>query len=424
MRYELLRQVRLLDPVSDTDRTADVLLTEGRVEAIADSLTNLPADTRVTECKGQIVAPGLVDLYSHSGEPGFEERETLESLLKAAAAGGFTRVAILPDTAPAIDNPASVTWVQTHRENLGTALPALYCWGALTLGAKGEQMTELGDLAATPVVGFADGRPITNLTLIRRLLEYGQPLRKPIALWCNNPELAGNGVMREGLDSMKLGLPGISAYAETAALAAVLECVEAIQTPVHLMRVSTARGVELIQAAKERRVPITASTPWINLILDTEALGSYDPNLRLNPPLGNPSDRQALVEAVRTGVVDAIAIDHTPYTYEEKTVAFAEAPSGTIGLELALPLLWQKLVESGTWSALELWRALSSRPAVCLNQPAPLLQVGQPTEMILFDPTQPWAVETAALKSRSSNTFWLRKPLTGRVLQTWFPPGN
>jgi dihydroorotase len=283
---------------------------------------------------------------------------------------------------------------------------------------EGQQMTELAELAAAGVVGFADGRPLP-MGLLRRLLEYLQPLGKPLALWACDSKLMGNGVMREGPNSIRFGLPGNPAIAESTALAAVLELVAAIGTPVHLMRISTRRGVELVKQAKAQGLPITASTTWMHLLLDTDDLRNYDPTLRLEPPLGNPSDRAALVQGVREGVVDAIAIDHSPYTYEEKTVAFSEAPPGAIGLELALPLLWQTLVETGDWSALELWQCISINPAICLGQSLKAIAPQQPAELVLFNPQQMWQVNKQTLKSQSQNTPWLGKQLTGRVVRTW-----
>lgn len=281
-------------------------------------------------------------------------------------------------------------------------------------------MTELAELAATPgAIGFADGQPLENLALLRRVLEYLKPLGKPIALYPCNRQLVGNGVMREGSYSMRFGLPGNPAIAQTTSLSAILELVAAIGTTVHIMRVSTARSVQLIEQAKAQSLPITASTSWMHLLLDTKSLSSYNPSLRLEPPLGNPEDVAALRQGVRAGVIDAIAIDHTPYTYEEKTVAFAEAPAGAIGLELALPLLWQHLVETGELSALELWRCLSSRPVECLQHTPRAIAPQEPAELTLFAPQQPWIVEKQALKSRSHNTPWLGKQIFGRVVKTW-----
>jgi dihydroorotase len=416
MTIELLQQVRLLDPIALTDRVADLLIDNGVIAAIAPTITDYPTPTQVRDCQGLVLGPGLVDLYSHSGEPGFEQRETLESLRRAAAAGGFTRVAVLPDTEPAIDNPGTIAgW---HQSRAGST-PHLHLWAALTLRTQGQQMTELAELSQADIIGFTDGQPLNHLPLVRRLLEYLRPIQKPVALWACDRGLAGQGVMREGSESIQFGLPGVPAIAETSALAALLECVAAIGTPVHLMRISTARSIELIRAAKAQGVPITASVTWMHLLLDSQDIRRYDPHLRLSPPLGNPADRLALVQAVQDGTIDAIAIDHTPYTYEEKTVAFAEAPCGAIGLELALPLLWQQLVESGTWSALDLWRSLSTQPLHCLGREPQSIAPGQPAELTLFDPGCTWIVDQTTLESRSSNTPWLGKPIPGRVTQIW-----
>ncbi len=439
MTAQLLQQVRVIDPVSGLDQVNDVLLVDGLIAAIASHLNTYPDDTMVRDCTGLVLGPGLVDLYSQSGEPGFEERETLESLCRAAAAGGFTRLTLLPTTQPTIDNPAAVSHVdQIYRSlppHLGSlSKPQLYFWGALTQSAKGEQMTELAELATAGIVGLGDGRPLANLVLLRRILEYAQPLNLPIALWPCDFKLAGNGVLREGGWSNRLGLPGNPAIAETTAIATIIECVAAIGTPVHLMRISTARSVALIEAAQAQGLPITASTTWLHLLLNGSAIAgtttdnpdptltslsplmAYDPNLRIEPPLGNSNDQQALRDAVRQGIVEAIAIDHTPHTYEDKTVAFAEAPPGVIGLELALPLLWHGLVATGQWSALELWCALSTAPARCLNQSPPILAPGAAAELTLFDPHNRWQVTTESLQSRSLNTAWRDRWITGRVI--------
>ncbi|WP_254175153.1 dihydroorotase [Planktothrix pseudagardhii] len=449
MNCQLLKQVRVIDPVSKRDQIADVLVMDGYIKTIEFYINDYPENTHIINSEGLILGPGLVDLYSHSGEPGFEERETLNTLLNASAAGGFTRLAILPNTIPAIDNPATVTLLKERSRkvsiNSGFSLPNLHFWGAFTQEVASQNMTEFSELANAGVVGFADGQPLQNLALLRRILEYLKPLNKPLAFYPCDHTLVVNGVMREGNDSILSGLPGIPDYAETAALAAILELVEVTQTPIHIMRVSTARSVELIAQAKARNLPITASTTWMHLLLNTTSINRiwnqpledaetlenltvvnsiplpYDPNLRLDPPLGNPADQQALIQGIETGVIDAIAIDHTPYSYEEKTVAFSDAPPGAIGLELALPLLWKTFVESGQWSALDLWRVLSSQPALCLQQTPPSIQPDQPTEMILFDPQQPWIVNANTLKSRSINTPWAGQKITGRVIQSWSP---
>jgi dihydroorotase len=268
-------------------------------------------------------------------------------------------------------------------------------------------------------VGFTDNRGLEDLGLLRHLLEYLKPFGKNIALSPVNQQLKGNGVMREGETSIRFGLPGDPAISETTALATILEIVGEINTPVHLMRISTRRGVELIREAKMRGLPITASVTWLHLLLNTGSIASYHPSLHLAPPLGNESDRKALIAAIKEGIIDAIAIDHRPYTYEEKTVSFAEAPPGAIGLELALPLLWEKLVITGQLSALQLWQALSLNPCHCLQQKPASLNPGNPAEAILFHPQASWKVTANNLHSLSHNTFWLNQTITGKVLEMW-----
>lgn len=417
----LIQQARILDPVFNTDRIGDVLIGDRQIKAHADRVTDFPENTTIIDGRGLILAPGLVDLYSHSGEPGYEERETLATLAEAAAAGGFTRIAILPDTKPAIDYPSVIELLHRQGQKVKDTVgqfPHILYWGAITCNIEGKQMTELADLAEG-VIGFADGYPVENLSLLRQLLEYVKPLNKPVALAVGNKALQGDGVMREGAASIRYGLPGNPAVSEAVAIASILELVAAIGTSVHLMRVSTRRGVELIANAKERGIPVTASTTWMHLLLDTDVVDIYNPNLRLEPPLGNPSDRQALIDGVKQGTIDAIAVDHSPYTYEEKTLAFAEAPPGAIGLELILPLLWERFVATGEWSAIELWQALSTKPQRCWQQQPSSILPGQQAELVLFDPNATWTVERSNLKSLSNNTFWYAQQLTGRVLKIW-----
>ena len=415
MTKELLKQVRVIDPVQKTDTVTDVLIIDGYIQTVAPQITDFSSDTSIRDCQGLILGAGLVDLYSHSGEPGFEERETLNSLLQAAAAGGFTRVGVLPNTSPPIDKPALVAQLQQQRD----AYPHLHIWGAITLDLAGKQLTEVADLAAAGVVGFTDAKPWDNLGIVRRVLEYLQPFGKPVAFWPCDRHLAANGSMREGAEALRIGLPPIPASAETTAIAALLELVADIGTPVHIMRISTARSVELIAQAKAQGVPITASTTWMHVLLDTTAIRSYHTSLHLDPPLGNHEDMLCLREAVRTGIIDAIAIDHAPYTYEEKVQAFAESPPGAIGLELALPLLWQNLVATGEFTALELWRVLSHQPAACLQQEVKAIQAGEEAELTLFNPLQIWQVNKANLQTLAYNTPWFAQEVTGRVVQVW-----
>lgn len=422
---QLIQQVRVLDAVTQTDQVNDVLVQGGQIQAIANPIPDWPAGAEVISGEGKVLIPGLVDLYSHSGEPGHEDRETLVSLLRAGRAGGFTRVGVLPTTEPPVDNPAMVEKLLSQRQALAAAepnLPHLYPWGALTQAAQGQQMTELAELAPTPIVGFADGRALQNLLLTQRLLEYLQPLNRPVALWPCDTTLRGNGVARSGPAALIYGFVDDPVLSETAALAALLETIAAVGTPVHIMRLSTARGVELVRRAKAEGLPITASVSWMHLLFNSRNLESYDPNLRLAPPMGNPEDMVALMTGVKDGTLDAIAIDHRPHTYEDKTVGFPAAPPGAIGLDLAWSVLWDALVVTGLWEPLTLVQALSTNPARIWGQTPPTLQPQQPAEMMLFAPAQPWTVTPDSLESLSANTPWLGQTLKGQVLHTWVEP--
>ncbi len=415
---QLFQQVRILDPIAQIDRLGDVLvddrsavLTDRVIEEVF-ATTQLPSELEIIPGQHLIFAPGLVDLYSHSGTPGHEERETIASLLAAAQAGGFIRVNILPDTLPVLDRASSIISLDRQYQQVTNQIPncpQLRYWGALTTEVAGKTMTELAELATTNISGWADGRSIANPLLIRNLLEYLKPYNRPVLLYACDRELRGNGIARSGVAALKYGLTIDPISSETAALAATIEIIADVGTPVHLMRISTRRGVELIAAAKQRGIPVTASTTWLHLIANTTDLATYNPNLKLDPPLGTADDQIALIEGIKTGILDAIAIDHSPYTYEEKTVAFGEAPPGAIGLELALPLLWQHLVVSDRLSAIELWQSLSTKPAQCLYQAPPM-------QSILFDTQKSWQVTIDNLKSLSHNTSWLGAEVKGRLI--------
>jgi dihydroorotase len=412
----LIKKVRLLDPVNNTDQITDILLENQLIKAIENNIEVNETETNIINGEGLILGPGLIDLYSHSGEPGFEERETLDSLLTAAQAGGFSQINILPDTNPSLDNAANVTFVQHKIGNLSRKI-RVNIWGALTVNLEGEKMTELAELAHSGIVGFSDSKTIENLALLRRILEYLKPFNKPVGLFPNNRKLRGSGVMREGINSIAFGLPGNPALTETTAIATILELVAAIGTPVHLMRISTARSVELIAEAKTKGIPVTASTTWLHLIANTEAIANYDPNLRLEPPLGNPEDQQALIQGIKEGVIEAIAIDHQSFTYEEKTVSFGEAPPGAIGLEFALSLLWENLVEKGLISPLKLWQVLSQNPAEILLQEMQSITLGNSPNLVLFNPHESWKVTPKNLNSLCYNTHLLGTEIKGKIIR-------
>ncbi|MFN5515195.1 MAG: dihydroorotase [Cyanobacteriota bacterium] len=399
--------VRFLNPFTGQEGWTD--LPRADIAALAFDPQTLPLREESADSPYLVLAPTLTDLYSYTGEPGYEHRETLASLSAAALAGGFTQAALLPLCDPVIDQPATLDLIQRHWQALPQA-PRFHFWGALTHGAEGEQVSEWESLMDGGVAGFSDGRPLKNPLLLRRVLEYLGPSEKPIALVPTDLSLRGSGVARESADSLKLGLPGDPAASESAALAQILELLRDYPAPVHLMRLSTQRGVDLIAQAKAEGLPVTASVAWMHLLWDTEDLESYNPHLRLAPPLGTPQDRQALINGVKAGIIDAIAVDHRAYSYEEKTLAFADAPPGAVGFELALPLLWQDLVTTELLSALELWRALSVNPLTCLGLPQRV------DRWLVFDPDQVWVANGQTLKTLGANTPYWGREIRGKVL--------
>jgi dihydroorotase len=404
----LFKGVRILAPNTSSniaETFADVLINQDRQICLNPDQSQMSVETKIDERSGLVLGTGIIDLYSTSGEPGHESRETISELVNGAKNGGFATVGILPDTQPVIDDIAALEFWRNIQHKYGDILQP---WGAITKGLEGKQLTDMAELAKS-VIGFTDGKPLTNLLLVRRAMEYLKPLGKAIALFPQNTELASGGVIREGKWSLQYGMSGYPAAAETSALAALIELVRLTKANTHFMRISTAQSVELIAQAKNDGLPITASTTWLHLLNCDRDLVNYDPNLRLNPPLGSEADRLALITGIKSGVLDSIAIDHTPYTYEEKVVPFEVAPAGAIGLEFALSVLWQNLVATGLLTARELWQSLSTNPAKCLGITTPKLS-------ILFDPKLEWLVNDKAIASQSKNTSYMGRSLIGKVL--------
>ncbi len=388
---------RVLDPSQNSDQVRDISWQEG---VLGEPQSSLP----LTAGAGWVSGPGLVDLYAHSGEPGYEQRETLASLVKAGYAGGFTQLTLLPDTCPALDQVSSLRLVQSM------APATLNVLGAMTKGCRGEHLVEFGEMADW-VAGFTDNQPITNWQQLRHVLDYVRPFNKPIFVYPRDQRFQ-QGVAQESSLALALGLTTSPALAETSALETLLELVRLTGTQVHVMRLATAGGVALMRRAKDEGLPVTCSVTVAQLIHSEEELVTLDPLLRFEPPLGNKIDHQALLAGLRDGTIDAIATDHTPWTYAEKMVPFTQAPAGAIMLELALPLLWSQLVTPGHLEALTLWRALTMGPTEILRLPS------NPS-WITFDPEQAWQVSAETLHSLSTATPWLGKWLKGKVCGVW-----
>ncbi|MEM9484013.1 MAG: dihydroorotase [Cyanobacteria bacterium P01_F01_bin.116] len=407
-----IRGVRILDPLTQRDQLGDVVIRDRTIQAIGTALDLSGDEIQEIDGRGCVLGPGLVDLYSQTGEPGHESRETLDQLIQAATWGGFTRVGLLPNTVPAIDSPTQVLGRLTSQSH-SQVLP----WGAITYDTQGERLTDLAELCSAGVVGLSDGRPLSNGCLIQRLLEYTQSLSVPLALWpCDSTQ---TGICRDGADAIRLGLSTLPSTAETRPLSALLEDVAVSLRPVHVMRVSTARSVELIRVAKARGLPITASVTWLHLLFSTADLDNYSPSLRLAPPLGTPGDRGALIAGLEDGTLDAIAIDHCAHTYEEKAVPFGVAPPGSVGLQLALPVLWHNFVVTNRWTALQLWSYLSLHPTRCLGIKAARVQVDAPADLVFFDPNDTWVATSKKLGCDVINTPYGDQTIQGRAKGIW-----
>jgi dihydroorotase len=404
----LFKQVRILSADSSSNIAepfADVFVDSDRQIHLNFDQSQIPQETNIDQRSGVVLGTGLIDLYSTSSEPGHESKETISELVQAAKNGGFATIGILPNTQPAIDDIAALEFWRNVQQKHGNILQP---WGAITKGLEGKQLTDIAELAES-VIGFTDSKPISNLLLVRRAMEYIKPLGKHIALFPQNPDLTGTGVIREGKWSLQYGMTGYPAAAETTALAALIELVRLTKAPSHFMRLSTAQSVELIYQAKNDGLPVTASATWLHLCHCDRDLATYDPNLRLSPPLGSEGDRLALIAGIKSGVIDSIAIDHTPCAYEEKVVPFEVAPVGAIGLEFALPVLWQNLVITGLLTASELWQALSVNPAKILGLAPPKLST-------LFEPCLEWLAKDSAIASQSRNSNYMGRSIIGKVL--------
>jgi dihydroorotase len=406
----LIRGGRVIDPGRGGDDVADVLVSAGRIEAVG---RNIPAGdgTRVVDAAGRIVAPGLIDLHTHLREPGQEDLETVASGAMAAAAGGFTAVCAMPNTDPVTDNQAAVGFIVSQAQRAGKA--RVYPIGAVSLGQKGQQLAEFGELVGAGAVAVSDdGKPVVSSHLMRTALEYAKTFGIPVADHCEDPTLAQGGAMHEGIVSTRLGLKGVPAAAEEIMVARDIILAELTGGHVHLCHMSTRGSVELIRRAKDRGLRVTAEACPHHFSLTHERCEGYDTNAKMNPPLREPADREAIREALRDGTIDAIATDHAPHHYDAKEREFDDAPNGIIGLETALGLAITELVEPGLLTLPELVRRMSTTPARIFNLPGGTLTVGGPADVVVFDPGAEWEVRPEAFHSKSRNT-----PFTGRRLR-------
>lgn len=409
----LIRGGRVIDPSRGTDGIADLYVKDGKVEAVG---RNIPAQPGLTilDAAGKIVAPGLIDLHVHLREPGFEHAETIATGAMSAAAGGFTAVCAMPNTDPVTDSQATVGFVVRQAIRAGRA--RVYPIGAVSIGQKGEQLTEFGEMVQAGAVAVSDdGRPVATSHLMRTALEYSKTFGIPVADHCEDMSLAQGGAMHEGLVSARLGLKGIPSAAEEIMVARDIILAELTGGHVHLCHMSTRGSVELIRWAKSKGLNVTAEATPHHFTLTHERCEGYDTNAKMNPPLREAADRDAIRQGLKDGTIDCIASDHAPHHYDTKEREFDDAPNGIVGLETALGLALRELVEPGILSLPDLIARMSTVPARVFHLPGGSLAVGAPADIVVFDPGRRWVVRREDLHSKSTNSPFLGDTLVGQV---------
>lgn len=415
MKPLILRGGRVIDPSEDRDGVTDVLLEDGKVAALGRGLTRDGAE--VIDVSGKVVTPGLIDVHVHLREPGREDVETIATGARAAAAGGFTAVCAMPNTDPVTDNQAAVGFIVKQAQAAQAA--RVYPIGAISLGSRGQQLAEFGEMVGAGAVAVSDdGKPVVSSHLMRTALEYAQTFGIPVADHCEDPTLAQGGCMHEGVISTRLGLRGIPAAAEEIMVARDLLLAELTGGHIHLCHMSTRGSVALIRAAKERGIRVTAeATPHHFTLTDSMCL-AYNTNAKMNPPLREQADVDAIREGLRDGTLDVIASDHAPHHYDAKEREFDDAPFGIVGLETALGLAITELVRAQVLTLPELVARMSTGPARVFGLPGGTLEAGSPADVTVFDPEKRWSVEAEQFSSKSRNTPFEGRELWGRVERT------
>lgn len=411
----LVRGARLVDPAGGRDEAGDVLVADGVIAGVGGGLSD--AGATVIDASGLIVAPGFVDLHTHLREPGGEDRETVASGTRAAAAGGFTAVSAMANTDPVADNAAVI------QEVLALGAEAGFCdvhpVGAITVGLEGQRITEMGEMAALGVRMFSDdGHCVPSSRVMRMAMEYSRAFGVVLAQHAQDEDLTEGWQMHEGPTASLLGLAGAPAEAEEIIVARDLLLARLTGAQVHFCHLSSAGSVDLIRDAKDRGLRVTAEVTPHHLTFTDEELAGYDTNLKVNPPMRSSADRDALIQALADGTIDVVATDHAPHAAQDKDKEFDQAPPGMIGLETALGAVLD-LVHQGRLDLTRAVEALSTTPARILgleDQGGPLVE-GTAANLVAFDPDAEWVV-AAPFVSRSANSPFIDRTLKGRVVHT------
>jgi dihydroorotase len=409
---------RLLDPASGRDETG-ALLTEGRkIVDLGPALfaDGVPEGIEVVDCAGHCLAPGLVDMHVHLREPGHEHKETLASGGLAAAAGGVTTMACMPNTDPVIDDIALVQFIERRARE--TSLVRIHPIAAITKGLGGEQLTEMGMLAEAGAVAFSDdGRPVFNSLVMRRAMSYSTAFNALVIQHAEDPNLSACGCMNEGETATRLGLPGIPNASEAVIVERDIRLAEITGGRYHVAHISTLEAIDAVRRAKARGLTVTAEAAPHHFALNETAIGDYRTFAKMAPPLRDEDSRRAVVEGLRDGTIDAIATDHAPHDQDSKRLPLAHAANGVVGLETLLTLSLE-LYHNGHIPLLALLGAMTIRPAELLGLDVGRLSVGAPADLLLFDLDCPWQIEVDAFHSKSKNSPFDGRPVQGRALHT------
>jgi dihydroorotase len=414
----LLANARIVDPSRDLDIVGDLLIADGVIREAKKGIgaAGVPEGTDVIDCRGKLIAPGLVDMRAFIGEPGAGHRETFASASQAAAAGGVTTIICQPDTSPVIDDPATVDFVLRRARD--TAIVHVHPMAAITKGLEGKEMTEIGLLKAAGAVAFTDGaKSVTNAQVMRRTLTYARDFDALLVHHTEDPDLIGDGVMNEGEFAARLGLLGIPKAAETVILERDICLVALSGGRYHAASVTCPESLAVVRRAKDAGLKVTASASINHLALNENDIGPYRTFLKVSPPLRAEDDRKELVAALGAGLVDVVMSDHNPQDVETKRLPFAEAAAGAIGLETMLAA-GLRLVHNGEIELMTLLRAMSTRPAQLLGIAGGTLNSGAPADVIVVDMDVPWMVDPNELKSKCKNTPFDEARMTGRVVHT------
>ena len=409
---------RVVDPANGVDGTLDVLIENGIIARVARDLPVSGAEVYEVP-SGAIVAPGLIDIHVHLREPGQEHKETVATGTASAVAGGFTAVACMPNTDPVNDHAGITQFILKKAAEAGLA--RVYPIGAVSIGSKGDQLAELGEQKAAGCVGFSDdGHPVRTALLMRRALEYAGMLGVPVINHCEDPSLKGDGVAHEGFYASTLGLRGIPGVAESLMVERDVSLAELTGAPVHIAHMSARQSIRAVRAGKDRGVSVTCEVAPHHFTLTDEALDvvKYDTNLKMNPPLREQADMQAMLAGIEDGTVDVIATDHAPHHLDEKMVEFDRAPFGIVGLETAVPIVFDRLVHAGRISVKRMIELLSVNPARVINVPGGTLAAGGPADITVLAPDMKVTIRAQQLKSKSKNTPFDGWELHGGVAAT------